>query len=227
MNHLNGAYGIFILFMQQAIGGILYGLFLGFAGSWLIKNADDYKIELLITIAVVTGGYSLGQALKISAPLAMVVSGIIIGTYARHYAMTDAAKQILDDFWELIDEILNCVLFLLIGFELIIIAKGNTYFIAGIFAIPIVLFVRYLTVSIPISFFKIWHSYCPRIISILVWGGLRGGLAVALALALPPGDYRQLILAMTYAVVSFSVIIQGITTSPLVKLTKSASGNSQ
>lgn len=218
MNKVEGFTGIVMLFMQQAIGGILYGVLLGYLGSWLIKYADDHKIEILITIAVATGGYSIGQAIHTSAPLAMVVSGIIIGTYARHHAMTEAAKIRLDDFWELIDEILNCVLFLLIGFELLIIAKGNSYFIAALVAIPLVLLVRFLTVSFPVNFFKLRRSYCPYMITILVWGGLRGGLAVALALAIPISADRELILAMTYAVVSFSVIVQGITTKPLVRL---------
>ncbi len=211
---------ILLLFIQQAGGGIFYGLLLGVLASWLIKNSDDYKIELLITIAVVTGGYTLGQALRISGPLAMVIAGIIIGTYARQHAMTEAAKHFLNEFWELIDEILNCVLFLLIGFELLLVAKGNTYLIAGILAIPLVLLARYITVVIPMEIFKLRRPYYPHFIKILVWGGLRGGLAVALALSLPPGSYRQLILAMTYAVVAFSIIIQGITVAPLVNLSK-------
>jgi CPA1 family monovalent cation:H+ antiporter len=137
--------------------------------------------------------------------------------------MSNQAQAGLDEFWELIDEIFNCILFLLIGFELLIVAKNNHYFLAALLAIPLTLLVRFMTVYIPISLFKAKRTYCPHMITILVWGGLRGGLAVALALALPFGEYRQVILAMTYAVVSFSIIIQGITIKPLVKFaTKTA-----
>lgn len=208
---------VLLLFLQQAIGGILYGILLGYIGSFLIKHADEHKIEILITIAIATGGYALAQASHISGPLAMVVAGIIIGTHARQYAMSEQAKLVIDQFWEIIDELLNCVLFLLIGFELLPIAKGNKYLLAGLFAIPLVLIVRGITVILPMSFFKLKHNYSPYMTQILIWGGLRGGLAVALALSLPPGNYRQLILAMTYAVVTFSVIVQGLTMAPMVK----------
>lgn len=213
---------VLLLFLQQTVGGIGYGVVLGFITSWLIKYADDHKIEILLTIGVATGGYALAQRLAMSGPLAMVVTGIIIGSYGRNQAMSAEAKAVLDEFWELIDEILNSILFLMIGFELLVIAKGEYYFIAALVAIPLVLIVRYITIIIPMAFFKLRRKYCPYMITILVWGGLRGGLAVALALSLPPGNYRQLILAMTYAVVAFAVIVQGITTKPLVSLSKSA-----
>jgi monovalent cation:H+ antiporter, CPA1 family len=211
---------VLLLFIQQTIGGIVYGIVLGVISSVLIKHADDHKIEILLTLAVATGGYSLALALNVSGPLAMVVTGIIIGSYARHYAMTDQAKGMLGEFWELIDEILNSVLFLLIGLELLIVAEENSYLFASVFAIPLVLLTRYLTVAIPISLFKLQRRYCPHMITFLVWGGLRGGLAVALALALPPSDCRQLILAMTYSIVMFSVVIQGTTVPPLVRFIK-------
>lgn len=218
------AHYVLLLFLQQAIGGVLYGLALGFFGSWLIKYADEHKIEILLTIAVATGGYSLAQALHISGPLAMVVAGIIIGSYGRKYAMSHHTQNIINEFWEIVDELLNCILFLLIGFELLPVTKGNNYLLAGLLAIPLVLIVRYITVAIPMSIFKRWRRYVPHTINILVWGGLRGGLAVALALSLPPGDFRQLILAMTYAVVAFSVIVQGVTMKPLVTLSLSKVG---
>lgn len=217
---------VILLFLQQALGGTLYGFLLGFIGSWLIKNADEHKIEILITIGLVTGGYSLAQALHISGPLAMVVAGIIIGTYARHHGMSAHTQVILDEFWEIIDELLNCVLFLLIGFELLPIAHGNRYLFAGLFAIPLVLLVRLIIVILPMSLFKLKNQYPPHLIKILVWGGLRGGLAVALALSLPSGDYRQIILAMTYAVVAFSIIVQGLTIQPLVKFSVPAKKSS-
>jgi monovalent cation:H+ antiporter, CPA1 family len=208
---------VLLTFLQQSLGGMLYGLALGFAGSWLIKQADDHKIEILLTLAMVTGGYTFAQALNISGPLAMVVAGIIVGSYARKHAMTHQARQVLQEFWELIDESLNCVLFLLIGLELLMVSGGKYYLLAAILAILLVLIVRFITVALPMAFFKKWNVYSPYTITILVWGGLRGGLAVALALSLPAGDYRELILAMTYAVVAFAIIIQGLTIGPLVK----------
>jgi monovalent cation:H+ antiporter, CPA1 family len=211
---------VLLLFLQQAVGGVVYGAVLGFLGSWLIKYADDYKIEILLTIAVASGGYALAQYLGISGPLAMVVAGIIIGTWGRSYAMTHQAQDLLDEFWELIDELLNCVLFLLIGFELLIVTNGYHFLYASLGAIIIVLLARTITVIVPMSIFQIWRQYSRYTNAILIWGGLRGGLAVALALSLPAGPYRELILAMTYAVVAFSVIIQGITIAPLAKLVK-------
>lgn len=211
---------IILLFIQQAFGGMVYGAFLGFVGSWLIKRSDDHKIEILLTIAIATGGYAFAQVLNVSGALAMVVAGIIIGSYARKNAMSAAANEILDEFWELIDEILNSVLFLLIGFELLIVSRNNSYVIASIMAIPLVLLARYITVLFPMGIFKIWRSYCPYMVSTLIWGGLRGGLAVALALTIPAGEHRDLILAMTYGVVAFAVIVQGLTIRPLINLTK-------
>ncbi|MBA2654672.1 MAG: sodium:proton antiporter [Gammaproteobacteria bacterium] len=210
-----------ILFTQQAIGGVIYGLIIGVIGSWLMKFTDDHKLEILLTIAIATGGYTFAQSLDISGPLAMVVAGIVVGNYGRNHTMSKAACTMLDEFWELIDEILNSVLFLLVGFALLNIIKGQSHWLASLLAIPLVLFVRYVTVAIPLSVFKIKKTYCPHMITILVWGGLRGGLAMALALTLPLGDSRELLLVMTYSVVAFAVIIQGLTIKPLIQLTKS------
>ncbi len=208
------------LFFQQAIGGIIYGIFLGIAAYRLMRSVDDHKIQILITIAITTGGYALAEALNISGPLAMVVAGIFIGNRGRNFSMSQKSRESLDTFWEIIDEILNAVLFLLIGFELLILHISKTEIMAAVIAIPVVLAARYITVSVPMSVFKIWRRYSPHTVSVMVWGGLRGGLAVALALALPAGKYRDLILAMTYAVVVFAIVIQGLTIKPLIKLTK-------
>jgi len=204
------------LFFQQAVGGIGYGVILGVLALFLIKPIDDYKIEILITLAVVTGGYALAMALGISGPLAMVVAGIIIGNRGKDYSTTARTHKRIDDFWELIDEILNALLFLLIGFELLVIKTNSITLIVGILAIPLVLAVRYLTVALPISFFKRKRNYPPYFTSILVWGGLRGGLGVALALSLPASPHRNIILAMTYGVVLFAIIVQGSTVKRLV-----------
>lgn len=211
-----------LLFVQQAIGGIAYGLACGVIITKLIKAIDNYKVEILLTLVVTSGAYILANALGVSGPLAMVAAGIYIGNSGRHTAMSEKSRNNLDTFWELIDEILNAVLFLLIGFELLILETSVSSIIAAIIAIPLVLFVRFLTVAAPMALFKLRRKYAPYTISILVWGGLRGGLAVALALALPQSKNRELILLMTYAVVLFSILIQGMTIKSLVEKSKAA-----
>lgn len=214
------AQNILYSFLRQTVGGIAYGALLGTFAYWLIKPIDDHKIEILITLAVVTGGYTLAQALDISGPLAMVVAGIFIGNRGRNFSMSKKSRESLDNFWELVDEILNAILFLLIGFELLIIKMGPHYLAAALMAVPLVLAVRFLVVSAPISLFKRKKRYPRHYTNILVWGGLRGGLAVALALALPNSHERNLILTMTYAVVMFAVIVQGLSVKHLVRMSK-------
>lgn len=212
---------VILLFLQQALGGIIFGCILGFVTSRLIYYAKDHKIEILLTIAVASGGYSLGQYLGISGPLAMVVAGFIIGNYARHHCMSKHTPAVLDEFWELIDELLNAVLFFLIGFELLTLTFSLTAIMAALLTIPLVLLVRFITVALPINLFKFRKNYRKYTVSILVWGGLRGGLAIALALALPrEGQMRDVVLLSTYLIVAFAVIIQGLTIAPLVRLAK-------
>ena len=211
---------ITLLFLRQAVGGIIYGGILGLLAYWLIKPIDDHKIEILITLLIVTAGYTLARYINISGPLAMVVAGIFIGNRGRNFSMSKKTVDSLDNFWELIEEILNAVLFLLIGLELLVITIDKHYIIAALFAIPLVLFIRVIIVATPMNMFKMYRRYPRGTIRILIWGGLRGGLALALALSLPPGRYHDLIIAMTYAVVAFAIVVQGITVRPLVKLTK-------
>lgn len=220
------AKSVTLLFLRQAIGGMVYGGILGFLTSWLIYYADDHKIEILLTIGIATGGYALAQAIGISGPLAMVVAGFIMGNYARHHCMSRHTPVILDEFWEIIDEVLNAVLFLIIGFELLLIGLSKNLIIAAFLAIPLVLFVRLITVAIPMSLFRFKKNYSPYITTILVWGGLRGALAIALVLTLPPGMPHDLLLAMTYVVVAFAVIVQGLSIAPLVRLSVAGQRNS-
>ena len=209
-----------LLFLQQAIGGLFYGLALGFIITKLIKSIDNHKVEILLTLVVTTGGYALANHWGLSGALAMVAAGIYIGNSGRHTSMSAKSRESLDNFWELMDEILNAVLFLLIGFEILIVHTNLNTLYAAILAIPLVLIVRYITVAIPMALFKLRKTYAPYTITILVWGGLRGGLAVALALALPKNEHRDLILLMTYAVVMFSILVQGLTMKTLVEKSK-------
>lgn len=208
-----------LLFLKQAVGGIAYGLLLGCVTNWLIKSINDHRIAILLTLGAVTGGYTFALWLGISGPLAMVVAGILVGNKNIHKKQTKMSES-LDTFWEVIDEILNAVLFLLIGFELLNIQASGLQIIAILGAIPLVLLVRLVTVAIPMKFIQLRRQHNPYTIAILTWGGLRGGLAVALALSLPPSDYRNFILAMTYGVVAFAVIIQGLSIKSLAHLSK-------
>lgn len=206
-----------LLFFQQAVGGIIYGVLLGLFGYKLLKHQLDEKLEILITLAMTTGGYLFAEKIGVSGPLAMVCAGIFIGNHGKIFGMDKSTRENLDTFWELVDEVLNAILFLLIGLELIIITDDFRYIMVGYAVIPIVLAVRYFAVGIPISLFKLKQNYVPHFINILVWGGLRGGLAVALALSLPNSQHREIILIMTYCVVVFSIVIQGLTIKPLVR----------
>lgn len=210
-------HGTIILFIQQVIGGITYGAILGWLGTLLIRSVDDHKLRILITIGIVTGGYTLAQFLQISGPLAMVVAGMLVGNTCRKALPTDDSYKIIEGFWEIIDEILNAFLFLLIGFEILVMSHYFHQVLLCLLAIPLVLIIRAITVALPMNFFKRTRSYPPQTINILIWGGLRGGLAVALALSLPLNHYRDLILTMTYTIVVFAIVIQSTTIKGLVK----------
>lgn len=209
-----------LLFLEQAVGGIAYGVILGFIAHQLVKNIKDPKTIILITLAIVTGGYTFALSIDISGPLAMVIAGIFIGNRVRTTVTEEKRNEVLKIFWEVVDELLNAVLFLLIGFELLNINIVDFKFSAVLIAIPLVLLIRLITVAIPMKFIQARKTHEPYTISVLTWGGLRGGLAVALALTLPPSHYRELILAMTYGVVVFAVIVQGLTIKPLAKLAR-------
>lgn len=207
---------VIVLFIQQVIGGVIYGLLLGYIANFFIKRSDHH-LAILITLTITTAAYTQANSWGLSGPLAMVVAGIVIGNKLRE----DGLKQqqlLVTTFWEVIDEVLNSILFLLLGFELLTIPHALSNYRYTLFFIPIVLLVRLITVSIPIRLIKRLALPEPHTISILTWGGLRGGLAVALALSLPPSSYRNVILTMTFTVVTFSVLIQGTTIKALARL---------
>ena len=208
------------LFAIEAIGGLLFGLGLGFLGFFMLRGVDNYQVEALITLGLVMGGYVLAEVMHVSAPIAIVVAGLFIGNQGRMLAMSDKTRERLDDFWELIDEILNAVLFLLIGMEILILTFTKQFMIAGLFAIPIVLLARWICVGAPIQIMKRFRNFTPYAITILTWGGLRGGISVALALSIPHGPAREPLLVITYFVVVFSILVQGLTVKKVLAFTQ-------
>lgn len=201
------------LFLREAIGGIAYGLVIGAIARGLMRLLNDMGLEMLLTICIASAGYVLAQSIDISGPLAMVVAGLMVGKKIREHVS-------LSDFWELIDEVLNAILFLLIGLEVLTFRIHGWYLQAGFCAIAVVLFSRLITVAVPMQLFKRYRQYSPFVITILTWGGLRGALALAMALSIPHSPYRNAIIMITYCVVLFSIIVQGLTAKPLVKLSK-------
>jgi CPA1 family monovalent cation:H+ antiporter len=212
-------------FLKEAGGGILWGVILGYAGFYLLRSIDHYQVEVLITLAMVMGGYLFASYLHISGPLAMVVAGIITGNKGEA-SMSDVTRDYVGKFWELIDEILNAVLFLLIGFEVLILSFHSKIILIGLTAILIVLFARLISVFIPTLFLQFRRSFERNMVPILTWGGLRGGISVALALSLPSNMYRSEFVSITYIVVIFSILVQGLTIGKLAKkLVSKSSGN--
>lgn len=196
-------------FLREAGGGALLGLLAGWIAFRAMRSIDEYTIEVMISLAVVMGGYSLAMALHVSGPVAMAVAGLIVGNHGVAHAMSDTTRDYLIGFWALIDEILNTVLFLLIGLEVILLALETRYILAGIGAILIALAARIVAVGLPLAAMKRMIDMGPLALPTLVWGGLRGGISVALALSLPDSPIRAELLVATYAVVLFAVIVQG------------------
>ena len=207
---------ISMLIVQEVLGGIVFGLALGAGVYYLLKDVDNYQLEVLMTLALVMGGYALANALHLSGPLAIVTAGLFIGNQGRHFAMSEKSRAHLDSFWELLDEILNAVLFVLIGLEVLLVAMRSEYLLAALAIIPLVLFARYVSVGSPMAVMSRFRRFTPGVVQIMTWSGLRGGISVALALSLPLGSERDVILAITYAVVIFSIVIQGLTISRMV-----------
>jgi CPA1 family monovalent cation:H+ antiporter len=209
--------GLVRLFVQEAIGGALFGLAIGYVGFRLLRSIDQYSVEILITLAMVLGGYVAAEAIHVSAPIAAVAAGLLIGNQGRALAMSETTRDHLDTFWELIDEILNAVLFLLIGLEVVHLSLSVELVVAAAIAIPLVLIARWISVAVPLAALSKFRRRSPGALEMLTWGGLRGGISVALALSLPNGPARNTILVITYFVVVFSILIQGTTLGRLVR----------
>jgi Na+:H+ antiporter len=215
-----------LLFFKEAVGGAVFGLALGGLAFLMLRSVDNYQVEVMISLAMVAGGYALAASLGLSGPIAMVVSGLLIGNHGRAHAMSDTTRHHLDTFWELIDEVLNAVLFVLIGLEVLLLTFGKLNLVIGLLAIPMVLLSRFTAVSLPMAVMRRFRSFTPHAVKVMTWGGLRGGISVALALSLKeslgqedPVSYDT-ILFMTYAVVVFSIIVQGLTMPMLLRRLK-------
>lgn len=208
---------IFLLFLKEAGGGILLGMLLGYVGFWALKSINNYKVEVMITLAVVMGGSMLADKLHISGPLAMVMAGIMIGNKGRKFGMSDETRDYVDKFWEMIDEIMNAILFLLIGMEMLVISFTWIYLWLGLIGIVIVLLARLVSVWIPLTALKTKKAFEKNALPILVWGGLRGGISVALALSLPKEMFGEMFVTITYIIVLFSIVVQGLTIGKVVK----------
>jgi CPA1 family monovalent cation:H+ antiporter len=200
-----------ILFAEEAGGGVLLGIVIGYVIYRLLRSIDHYQTEVLLTLAAVLGGYALANSIHVSGPLAMVVVGLFIGSRGRALAMSERTRTHLDMFWELLDEILNGVLFVLIGLEVTLFEFPAHTLIAAALIIGVTLAARYLVVGLPVTLFRNAFRLPPGSGKVLTWGGVRGGISVALALSIPPAPERDVVVVVTYCVVVFSILVQGLT----------------
>ena len=217
---------VMILFVEEAVGGALLGLALGFVAYHMLRSVDNYQVEILITLALVMGCFGVADLLHTSGPIAVVVAGLLIGNQGRQWAMSEKTREHLDNFWELLDELLNAVLFVLIGLEVLVLTFQQPYLMAGLVAIPLVLTARWVSVVLQIRLFSLVREFSARTITILTWGGLRGGISVALALSLPYGKMRDAIVTITYVVVVFSILVQGLTINRVLGRSATEQGRS-
>ncbi len=207
-----------LLLLEEVGGGILLGLVLGSVGYYMLGSIDDYEAEILITLALVVGGYGLANLLHFSGPLAMVVVGLMVGNeHFRRGTMTEETSLYIDRFWEIIDVLLNALLFVLIGLEIVVLPFNQTFLLLGLLAIPLVLLCRVLSLAVPVAVFRKPLEFEPHTTTIMTWGGLRGGISIALALSLAADMPRDLLIGVTYSVVAFSIIVQGLTIEPLLR----------
>lgn len=206
-----------LFFLVEAAGGLALGFGLGWIVYRLLRSVDAYQVEILLTLALAAGGYSLAEAIHVSAPITIVVAGLFIGNHGRAFAMSKKTLVNLDTFWELIDEILNAVLFVIIGLEIIAVDLSASLVVPAVVSILIVLIARVVSVSFSAMLIRPRRRLKRESLGVLIWGGLRGGISIALALSLPPGPERHLILTATYVIVVFSVLVQGLTITGLIK----------
>lgn len=210
---------VIALLVREVVGGTAVGLTGGWLAYQMLRSLDDYKAAVLISLALATGVYALAEHLGMSAPIAVVVAGFLVANYNRHLAMPDRSREQLDTFWVLVDEVLNAVLFVVIGLEVLTLNFTSKYLAAGLLAIPVVLFARMFSVGLPIGIMRQFRNFSPGVVTLLTWAGLRGGVSVALALSLPLGDTRDTLVAVTYVVVVFSILVQGLTLDKVIRNT--------
>ena len=210
-----------VLFVQEAFGGALFGFACGWVVLRMLKRVDNYQVEVLLTLALVSGGATAAAGLHLSAPIAVVIAGLMIGNHGRRDAMSNTTTQHLDTFWELVDEILNALLFLIIGLEMIVLSHDTGLWIMGAAAALVVLAARFVAVGVPVTILRrAGRPFHPHAIKILTWGGLRGGISVALALSIPDtSPEREVIVPVTYVIVLLSILVQGLTVGKLVRAT--------
>ncbi len=215
--HGSGLGDAAILFAQEAVGGAVIGIFLGWIVFRVMRQIDDYPLEVLLTLALAFGGYQLSVWLHVSAPIMAVCAGLLIGDIGAKHGMSAQTREYVDAFWKLIDEILNAVLFLMIGFEVFAVTFDFDVLVTGVLSIGLAILARFAAVYIPVLLLQRRQEFSQGIVPIMTWGGLKGGISVALALSLPESDWKPMILAATYIVVIFSIIIQGLSIAPLAK----------
>jgi CPA1 family monovalent cation:H+ antiporter len=205
------------IFTQEAFGGILMGAIIGYVGYKLMKSIDHFQTEIMLSLAMVMGGYSLCHMLHVSGPLAMVVAGLITGNKSAERAMSDITRDYLEKFWEVLDEVFNALLFMLVGLELMVIEIQWEYGLMGVAAIGVVLIARYISLWGPVQIFFLQKTFRSGSLKIMTWGGLRGGISIALALSLPSSHFKEILITITFIIVLFSILVQGLTIERLIK----------
>lgn len=213
--HGSGFAGAVQLFVREAGGGAVLGVVLGWLTFRVMRRIDDYSLEVLLTLGLAFGGYELAVYLEVSAPIMAVCAGLLIGDVGTKHGMSEETRKYVEAFWKLIDEILNAVLFLMIGFEVFTVAFKTEFLTAGVLSIALALLGRFIAVYIPVLLLKPFRTFSRGVVPIMTWGGLKGGISVALALSLPEGEFKPLILTATYIIVVFSIVVQGLTVARL------------